>query len=292
MVRLLVVAIIAIPVAIAVFNSSSSKITPVPMPNPNGYDGIVHAGIAVSSNFWAYKKMGTDQLRLALKTNATPIAKGHEALKLQCRMPPWWIPGSNSVAEKMAPIDLSDAFAAEGQLAALENRPQDAMKAYLDMVRLGNQSPQGGSVSDGLIGIRIESRGVDLLQIISTNLDGKTCAEIAKQLERLDSQRPSMATYVKQERNWERQNFPGLKNGLVIYYMHLPFTYEGRVRRKAAQTYAKQAEEIRNKMVEIAARAYLLEKGHRPNNVENLVPAYLSVVPQDPVSGKDMTLTH
>ena len=41
-------------------------------------------------------------------------------------------------------------------------------------------------------------------------------------------------------------------------------------------------------MVDLAARAYELDKGHPPASAADLVPEYLKAVPQDPVTGTNM----
>ena len=41
-------------------------------------------------------------------------------------------------------------------------------------------------------------------------------------------------------------------------------------------------------IVDLAARAYELDKGHRPVSVAELVPEYLKAVPQDPVTGTNL----
>jgi competence protein ComGC len=43
-------------------------------------------------------------------------------------------------------------------------------------------------------------------------------------------------------------------------------------------------------LVQLAARAYELEKGERPKNLADLVPAYLKAIPQDPLTGTNMVL--
>ena len=43
-------------------------------------------------------------------------------------------------------------------------------------------------------------------------------------------------------------------------------------------------------MIDIAARAYELEKGQRPKSVAELVPDYLKAVPKDPLTGTNMVL--
>jgi hypothetical protein len=41
-------------------------------------------------------------------------------------------------------------------------------------------------------------------------------------------------------------------------------------------------------MLDLAARAFELDKGHPPASASDLVPEYLKAVPQDPVTGTNM----
>jgi competence protein ComGC len=41
-------------------------------------------------------------------------------------------------------------------------------------------------------------------------------------------------------------------------------------------------------IINLAARAYELDKGHRPASLNDLVPDYLKTIPQDPSTGKNM----
>jgi len=41
-------------------------------------------------------------------------------------------------------------------------------------------------------------------------------------------------------------------------------------------------------LIQLAARAYELEKGGRPKSLADLVPAHLKTIPQDPQSGTNM----
>ena len=42
-------------------------------------------------------------------------------------------------------------------------------------------------------------------------------------------------------------------------------------------------------MVDLAVRAYELERGQRPNEWRDLVPVYLKAVPQDPFTGTNLS---
>lgn len=286
----IVAAVAGVATGLALYSFSSLP-NAQPVPSHNGYDEFVRIGTAISTSFRTYKMMNETELRHALKTNETLIAQGHEALKLECRVPLPWPPDSNSVDEAAAPINLSEAFAAEGMLAEMENRTQDALKCYLDIVRLGSQSCQGGLLADGLRGIAIEARGAECLQKLSVILDSKSCAQAAQVLETADSETGSLSDYVKQEKILYHQKLPGTKDTLNWYYSRLlTVNTEIKSHAEAARTFADRQSKIRATMVGIAVRAYEADKGVRPKGIEDLVPAYLKAVPVDSAKGTNMTL--
>jgi hypothetical protein len=41
-------------------------------------------------------------------------------------------------------------------------------------------------------------------------------------------------------------------------------------------------------LIQLAARAYELEKGQRPKSLADLVPVYLKTIPQNPLTGTNM----
>jgi competence protein ComGC len=51
-----------------------------------------------------------------------------------------------------------------------------------------------------------------------------------------------------------------------------------------------QEQRTRQLMIDLAARAYELDKGHRPASVADLVPEYLKAVPKDPIAGTNIVL--
>lgn len=280
----------AIAAGLALYSFSSLP-TPAPMPNPNGYDAVVRAGTAISSSFRNYKTMNATELRNALKANAAAVAQGHNALKLECRVPVQWPPAPVNGDDTTAPLNLSEAFTAEGLLAEAENRPVDAIKAYTEVVRLGNLSCRGGLIADGLRGLAIESEGADHLQKLSVILNPKSCAEIAKDLETLDSQRDTFSAYIRQEKIWYHQNSPAPKDTLNWFYKNLlSINANIKARTDASHTFSKLQSGIRQDIVGIAVRAYEGDKGVRPTEVADLVPAYLTAVLTDPLTGTNIDL--
>lgn len=286
-----VVAAAAAIATAAVLYSFSSLPAPAQMPNPNGYDEIIRAGMAISTSFRTYKVLGPPQLHSLLSTNAAAIARGHAALNLDCRVPLQWPPDATSSEEAAAPSNLAEAFAAEGLLAEMEHRTQDALKDYMDIVRLGNQSSRGGLVDHSLRGIAIEARGADLLQKLSVILDAKSCGEVAKTLESADSQREPLADYRQEEKILYHQKFPEAKDSFKWYYDHmLHLNATQKTRTETSDTFSDSRSTIRRAMVGIAVRAYEMDKSTRPRDVVDLIPNYLTRVPIDPVTGTNVSL--
>ncbi len=60
---------------------------------------------------------------------------------------------------------------------------------------------------------------------------------------------------------------------------------------QAGQKFKGQEKKTRQLIIDLAARAYELENGHRPASLTELVPDYLKAVPKNPVSGTNLVLT-
>jgi hypothetical protein len=60
---------------------------------------------------------------------------------------------------------------------------------------------------------------------------------------------------------------------------------------KAGQKFNGQEKKTHQLIIDLAAHAYVLENGHRPASVANLVPDYLKAVPKDPITGTNLVLT-
>jgi hypothetical protein len=183
---------------------------------------------------------------------------------------------------------LAQAFVVEGELAEMENRPGDAVKSYLDAIRLGHKSARGGVLIDQLVGTAIEAMGVSHLQKLVDQLDAKTCQETAATLEILDAQKQTWTEVMQQERAWVRRAYPGIK------YRWSELVVSASLKKgiqKAEQKFKNQQSKTRQLMVDLAARAYQLDHGHRPASVSELAPDYLRAVPQDPFTGTNLVLT-
>jgi hypothetical protein len=262
-----------------------------PLPNPNGYDDLVKAGEMIQGGVSDYDKANLERLRGIVLTNAEALSLARSALSHQCLVPlqfneAYW---TNHVQDLIALRSLAQALATEGRFAEMEHRYDGAAKSYLDAIHLGNEAGRGGVLIDEMTGISIQSLGLGQLGKIVDNLDAKSCRETVTTLAILDAQRQSWADVLQQQNAWSRRSFSGLQGRAIRLYGNLVYY---RMRQRTYQRAINTMESTQNTegklLIDLAARAYELEKGKPPTGVADLVPDYLKAVPQDPFTGTNL----
>jgi hypothetical protein len=259
---------------------------PPPLPNPNGYDDFIKAAGMITDDFSDSDKMGEQKLRTLMTNNSAALQLARVGLTRQCRLPMGYSPTNNPLLIGLSGMKrLAQALAAEGRLAELENRRDDAAESYLTIIRFGLEVGRGGLIINSLVGIAIETIGAARLEKLMPALDAKRCREVASALEAAEARRDSAAAILEQEREWARRvyGFKGVVARMVAFNS-IRKTEQGWAARLAAQ-------EIRERrlIIDLAARAYEAEKGQRPGSVGDLVPGYLKSIPQDPLTGTNLS---
>ena len=246
----------------------------------------------VSTNSWNYDKMSGQELQTLVDSNSNALQLARSGLEKECRVAikftETYMDADNPAGHfnELAGLKrLAQAFAAEGKLAEMENHPNDAAKSYLDVIHLGNESARGGPLIDELVGIAIESIGTSHLTNLVDRLDSKSCRETAAILEALDSQRQTWDEVMRQEHDWSRRAFPGLRNEIARLEEVKSLETAFRQTEKKIQERQRQTHQL---IIALAARAYELDKGKPPASLADLMPDYLKAVPQDPFTGTNM----
>jgi hypothetical protein len=291
--RLIVLFILAFPFMVLLGFILSQIIAPLPpvqpLPNPNGYDDFVKAGQMVANNTFDFDKMNEQELQTLVNDNSNALQLVRSGLQMQCRVALDYSPNSSTLLDQLAGMKrLAQAFAAEGRLAEMENRPDAAAKSYLDAIHFGNESTRGGALINELVGIAIEAIATSHLTNLVEQLDAKSCRETAATLENLDSQKQTLNEVMQQENDWSRRTFTGIRYEIARLMTRkslLP------VQAATARKFNQQEMRTRKLIIGFAARAYELDKGHPPENIVDLVPDYLKAIPQDPFTGTNMTLS-
>ncbi len=258
---------------------------PKPLPNPNGYTTAISAAETLT-DVGDYRAASPEELKPIVAANSNALQEVRAAFSNE-----WQVPltskdaFTNHIDEVSKLKQLAQAFTAEGRLAEIESDPNRAAHDYVDSIELGIRSARGGVIIDEMVSLAVEGLGREPLKKIIPQLDFTTCKELALKLEQLDAQRESWTTIVTNEREWSRRADPGFLHfvrALMQRKMLDP------VLKRTGVKFEKHQTELRQLILQLAARAYELDKGAPPKAASDLVPDYLKAVPQDPTTGREL----
>jgi hypothetical protein len=269
------------------------KPPPLPVfPSPNGYADFVKAGEMLRAGDAPDSRTATrDELQTFIENNRDALQLVRTGLTKQSRVTTEYSPAymTTHMQELASFKGLARALVAEGKLAELENRPGDAARIYLDTVRFAHESVRGGLHIDELLGLACEALGIAQLETLSTTLDAKQCREVLPTLEMIDANREPFAEVMKQEKTWGHRAF-GWRGRIQLLVLRTfrrdlltPSLQKSEAKFQGADTRRRRL------LINLASRAYELEKGKRPATIAELAPDYLKAIPPDPVTGAPMT---
>ena len=282
-IKYLVIAIVAVNVAILAIVFLGKPPPPRPLPSPNGYDDFVKAGRMVTSSTNDYSNMSREELGVLISTNEEALKLVRTGLSHECRVPVEYsveyanaLPNNLSFIKKLALLML-----AEGRLAELEGRTNDAIKIYLDGVRFGQECDRGGLLISKLVGIACEAIPLRALDALVDAVGAPQARKIVQALETVDSKEPPFTEVLDEEKRWSHDTF-GLQGRIVALF-------QGKQLKQGMDRAQQKAEadtrHRRRTMVAFAERAYELEHGKRAQSIADLVPSYLKAIPKDPTTG-------
>jgi hypothetical protein len=161
-------------------------------------------------------------------------------------------------------------------------------------VSLGSRMSVGGLLVHSLVGVAVESVGQQSLTKIRHDLSIDKAADLLRRLQRIESQRESFSTLVGRLNIW----FDRIETWRFRVAFHAASFLSSRSPQEnhsiaiIAPTIQAFEEAIRRRdtihrllMTELALRLYKHQKATHPNELADLVPAFLTSVPIDPYSG-------
>jgi hypothetical protein len=287
--RLIAVIVLAIPTLIflgsVVYNAF--RVPPLPpLPTVNGYNDLTNSAAMVAANVSFYGDLNQSNLQVLVASDSAALQLARAGLKKECEVPLDYSPAQTGMLNELASIKrLGQAFAAEARLEEMQGRISDAAKSDLDLIHLGNESARGGVLIQQLVGLALERMGASGLQKLLPQMDAQTSRDSAAALETLDGQRQTWAEVMQQESDWSYRTFPGIK-----WEIHRIIEYKSikKLNQKIELQLNQKIVSTRQLIIELAAHAYQLDKGHPVANINDLVPDYLKAIPQDPFTGRNI----
>jgi hypothetical protein len=260
---------------------------PLPtLPSPNGNDDFVKAQKLVVGSPADFERGSLEELRKHLAENAEALKLVREGLAKQCRIPLLFSSNYPALRSSSDVGRLARLLNADGRHAELERRTNDAARIYLKTIRYGEESCRGGVMIDRLAGIACETIGVNSLEKIVGTLDAATCRAMSKQLQELERRQESVTDVLLNEAEWVRRTVPvwqRLPSMIPIESLN-PVK---RVQRALVQKCNQSEIRFKRLIIDLALRAYELDRGQRPKCLNELVPDYLEAVPVDPATGTE-----
>jgi hypothetical protein len=175
----------------------------VVMPVPNGFDDLVEAArLCRSRPGDRIQRVPTKrgELRALVSSNRRALARLRQGLARPARRPPllvWWY-GSPDLGGFR---QLALLLLAEGKLAELEGRTADAVRSYLDCLRLGAHAARGGGMMQSEYALMFQQLALKPLQELTGRLDGSTAAAAAREMCRLEAEAPTLVDALTVERD-------------------------------------------------------------------------------------------
>lgn len=184
---------------------------------------------------------------------------------------------------------LGIALFFEARLAEIEERTNDAALIYMDQVRFGHALERGGDLNDFHISYQNKSDASDNLRRIADCLNAPTCRNIIHQLEELELRREPTSEILKRNKEIDRRE-KGFqfqeKVSRMLRTRSLDPYKAVRIELEMASNHQRRQALIT--MLTLARHAYTLEHGNKPDDASSLVPSYLSAIPQDPFTHKNL----
>jgi hypothetical protein len=278
------VALIMSGVIVFYLATRSARLT---LPNPNGYDDLRAAGRQVSGEVGNFAKLDYDELRDLISANSEVLGVIRIALSRQCVVPlDAALTNVAGAAGELADLKhLAQLLAAEGRLREMDKRQADAARSYLDCLRLGNDISRGGFFINRLVGIACEAIGYSSLASLLPKLSQAENRALLGELEKIDTGRVTWDEVVQSEK---RCTLYHLKQHWNPAIWVVGWWNNRAAVKKTEERHNTAIAHERLLMAELALCCYKFEKGVPPARLEDLVPNYLSRVPQDPFSAKPM----
>lgn len=285
-------------VALVLAQRSRPSPAKVVLPNPNGYDDFVRAANLVKTTFSSGTGSVLDapaqtvaELRGVLESNARALELVRLGLTHDYCVPLHYT--SDDLDDSFGALSGFKALArllkAEGRLAELDGRTNDAARSYLTCVQFGEASGHGGMVMHRMVAAACGALGVQELRRLLPALDGAGQKMLLDGLAKVQANQEPTQTVLDRDKAWARAVYGPIR----LFPLRLMEAFDRRRGQvsaiEKAMRHPRAAEaNIRLLRVDLALRLYRAEHGSFPAQLSALVPRYLDALPLDPFNGQPL----
>lgn len=267
-------------------NKSVSQFAP--LPNRNGYDDFLKAGTLLGA--LQVDVMYTNDpvaLHEFMATTAEPLRLIRLGLSRTCSVATVEVMTnfSNRINDLAQMKMLAQFLGNDGRLAELEGRTNDALRSYVDGISFGNEVSRGGFIIHRLVGVACEAIADSGLVRVLPAMNCNQSRPVIKKMEEIDRAAVTWDEVAKNERAFSRFE---MKKSVNPVHWIVGWWQARAAIKKSHERHDAITARRRLIIVELALRCCVGETGKPPARLEDLVPKYLSRVPEDPFTGQPM----
>lgn len=210
-----------------------------------------------------------------------------KGLELECRTTLVWKEGSEYYISDIEPSQgarkIALTFEAEAFSYEQCKDSEQAAQSHVDSIRFAHEMSRGGGVTHFLTAKGIEDGGLRELRRLLLHLDPPTCRAAAAQLLSVDAKQEPVIENARIE-----ALFSQVTGGWIVrLWIAMDDLFNRSFRylsdRSELQNIQMRHDAFRRLLIiELAIRAFTLDKGTHPQQLNELVPDYLARIPSDP----------
>jgi hypothetical protein len=223
-----------------------------------------------------------------VRSNAALLASMHEALSKPAGRPTGFT--NLFFEQELGAIgyfrDLARAKAAAAEVAKSDGQHAVALEHYLDVLRLSEVVSTGGLKIDDLVADAIAGVGLQGLVSEIDDFAERELETLRRLLASLDHTRKPVDEVIKRDELWSRLAF-GWTGRLSRTLERIAGGEDGG---DEAFANARRRVDAHRRLIlaEAAVRSYIRATGSPPESLADLVPTYLTTVPEDPYRNSPM----
>ncbi len=262
---------------------SQSTFVPPELPDPNGYEKLLVATDMLHPRTGFYDEMEAEELAEVVEHNRPALRLARMGLREECAVTlVWggdrtWLDTVHS-ARNAKNRNLSRAFTAEALYESQQGNVDPAIQCGLDSIQSGMAVAKGGLVVDWMIGYSNVYRGMAALRTIVNSMSKSQSNELIDHFEGEPFEFEDPNSLLKRELAFFEQ-----MHGPVEWFMI------GKVAKSQQQSMRTELPSIEKRytvykdllITHFALRCFKIDHGRFPEDLEELVPNYLSELPRD-----------
>jgi hypothetical protein len=275
------------------------SVPPPPIPDRNGYDDVLEAGRKIEQSGLVGPKLDlakadVAELEPVVEGSREAIAEARKGLEKSFQVP---VVYEMNGLIKVTMRDLGSIRAglvrgmvAQGRLAELQGRVEEAAGCYTDLIRLGEAMSHRVPMIAFQASQAVENNGLYHLRDMRGKLSSDQCRKLIGVLEEIDRTGEPAANVIKYETSFMNANMKqmGFFASIMLRVTGVQAKTAGQV--KSSVNYSTQRQDAARRVLlaDLALRLYRQEHGEAPPDLNALVPGILQSVPIDPYTGQPL----